>query len=156
MPQTVLSSFMAMVQHGQAWTSWISSSAADHFQLRFTFGKCCLSETFMGYRKTSRSVTASFAGKPSKHCLSSCTDLCPWQLEDFFTTQQVNVMIFNFNSISRSPFPSPALSLNLFCQDKHLVNQQCHKQVRTLFLLLHARPELYLRSFAANGFQLPH
>lgn len=70
-----------------------------------------------------RSVPASFAGKLSKHGLSSSTDLCPWQLEDFFTPQQVNVMIFNFNSISLNPFPSSALSLSLFWQDKHLVNQ---------------------------------
>lgn len=39
--QAVPSSFMVKVQHGQAWTSWMSMSAADHFQLRFPFGKCC-------------------------------------------------------------------------------------------------------------------
>lgn len=49
----------------------------------------CLSETFTGYRKTFRPVTVSFTGKPSSHCLSSCTDLCPWQLENLCTTKQL-------------------------------------------------------------------
>lgn len=76
-----------------AWTSLlepvgISVPAAASLSAEVPFWTgCCPSETFTGYRQTFGSVTASFAGKPSKCCLSSCTDLCPWQQERLFTTK---------------------------------------------------------------------
>lgn len=76
-----------------AWTSLlelvgISMPAAASLSAEVPFWPgCCLSETFTGYKETFRSVTASFTGKPSKHRLSSSTDLCPWQQEHLFITK---------------------------------------------------------------------